>query len=35
MLRELPLRHLLPGHGAPILDDAGARVTALLDRLGL
>ena len=31
-LRALPLRHLLPGHGAPILDDAGPLVTALLDR---
>ena len=32
-LRSLPLRHLLPGHGAPILDDAGARVAALLARV--
>jgi hydroxyacylglutathione hydrolase len=32
-LRALPLRHLLPGHGAPILDDAGPRVAALLDRI--
>lgn len=34
-LRGLPLRHLLPGHGAPLLDDARARVDALLDRLGV
>ncbi len=34
-LRGLPLRHLLPGHGAPILADAAARVAALLDRLGV
>ena len=34
-LRGLPLRHLLPGHGAPILDNARARVDALLTRLGL
>ena len=34
-LRGLPLRHLLPGHGAPILDDARARVDAALTRLGL
>ncbi|HEX8950871.1 MAG TPA: MBL fold metallo-hydrolase, partial [Polyangia bacterium] len=32
-LRGLPVRHLLPGHGPPLLDDAGARVAALLDRL--
>lgn len=34
-LRTLPFRHLLPGHGAPILDDARARVDALLVRVGL
>ena len=34
-LRALPIRHLLPGHGAPILDDAGARIAALLDRVGV
>jgi glyoxylase-like metal-dependent hydrolase (beta-lactamase superfamily II) len=34
-LRGLPFRHLLPGHGAPILDDARARVDALLARLQL
>ena len=34
-LRGLPLRHLLPGHGAPILDDARARLDAALTRLGL
>jgi glyoxylase-like metal-dependent hydrolase (beta-lactamase superfamily II) len=31
-LRALPIRHLLPGHGAPILGDAGARVAALLGK---
>ena len=31
-LRALPIRHLLPGHGAPILDDAGARLAALYAR---
>jgi len=34
-LRALPIRHLLPGHGAPILDDAAARIAALLDRAGV
>jgi glyoxylase-like metal-dependent hydrolase (beta-lactamase superfamily II) len=34
-LRGLPVRHLLPGHGAPILDHAQATLTALLDRLGV
>jgi glyoxylase-like metal-dependent hydrolase (beta-lactamase superfamily II) len=34
-LRALGFRHLLPGHGAPILVDAQARVLALLDRLGI
>lgn len=34
-LRALRFRHLLPGHGAPIFDDAHARVSALLDRLGI
>ena len=34
-LRALPVRHLLPGHGPPILDDAQPRIAALLDRLGL
>jgi glyoxylase-like metal-dependent hydrolase (beta-lactamase superfamily II) len=29
-LRGLPVRHLLPGHGAPLLDDAGGRIEALL-----
>ncbi|HEY2749699.1 MAG TPA: MBL fold metallo-hydrolase [Polyangia bacterium] len=33
-LRDLPIRHLLPGHGAPILEDAHTRITALLDRIG-
>ncbi len=33
-LRSLTIRHLLAGHGAPILDDAQARITALLDRIG-
>jgi len=32
-LRDLPVRHLLPGHGAPILDDAGARLAALYSRV--
>jgi glyoxylase-like metal-dependent hydrolase (beta-lactamase superfamily II) len=31
-LRGLPVRHLLPGHGAPILDDAGARLAKLYAR---
>jgi glyoxylase-like metal-dependent hydrolase (beta-lactamase superfamily II) len=31
LLRELPLRHLLPGHGAPLVDDA--RLPSLLSRL--
>jgi glyoxylase-like metal-dependent hydrolase (beta-lactamase superfamily II) len=35
VLRALPIRHLLPGHGAAIVDDAGARITALCDRLGV
>jgi glyoxylase-like metal-dependent hydrolase (beta-lactamase superfamily II) len=35
VLRDLPFRHLLPGHGAAILDDARARVDAALTRLGL
>ena len=34
-LRLLSIRHLLPGHGAPILDDAQPRIRALLDRLGV
>lgn len=34
-LRLLPFRHLLPGHGDAILDDADVRVAALLDRLRL
>lgn len=34
-LRGLPVRHLLPGHGAPILDDARGRIDALLARLGV
>jgi glyoxylase-like metal-dependent hydrolase (beta-lactamase superfamily II) len=34
-LRPLPFRHLLPGHGAPILEHARARVAGLLARLGL
>jgi glyoxylase-like metal-dependent hydrolase (beta-lactamase superfamily II) len=34
-LRDLPLRHLLPGHGAAILDDARPRVDAALSRLGV
>jgi glyoxylase-like metal-dependent hydrolase (beta-lactamase superfamily II) len=33
-LRDLPIRHLLPGHGPPLLDDAQPRITALLDKLG-
>jgi glyoxylase-like metal-dependent hydrolase (beta-lactamase superfamily II) len=31
-LADLPLRHLLPGHGAPILDVAKAKLAALLSR---
>ena len=32
-LRDLPFQHLLPGHGAPLLGNAYARVTPLLDKL--
>lgn len=32
-LRLIPFRHLLPGHGDAILDDADVRVAALLTRL--
>jgi glyoxylase-like metal-dependent hydrolase (beta-lactamase superfamily II) len=32
-LRAIPFRHLLPGHGDVIRDDADVRVAALLDRL--
>jgi len=32
-LRGLPIRHLLPGHGAPLLDDAAARLAPLLESL--
>ncbi len=34
-LGRLPIRHLLPGHGEPIFEDARARVAALLGRLGI
>lgn len=34
-LRSLRFRHLLPGHGAPIFEEAQSRLTALLDRLGI
>jgi len=32
-LRALAVRHLLPGHGAPILDDAAARLAAFFARV--
>lgn len=32
-LAALPVRHLLPGHGAPLADDAGARIRALAARM--
>jgi glyoxylase-like metal-dependent hydrolase (beta-lactamase superfamily II) len=34
-LRTLRFRHLMPGHGPPLFEEAQARVTALLDRLGI
>jgi glyoxylase-like metal-dependent hydrolase (beta-lactamase superfamily II) len=32
-LRDLPVRHLLPGHGTPILDDASARLDPFYARV--
>jgi glyoxylase-like metal-dependent hydrolase (beta-lactamase superfamily II) len=32
-LRDLPLAHLLPGHGPPLLDNARPRLDSYLDSL--